>query len=1027
LIRNKSLGKGIKKKNNQKNKQKNSQTLTHISPMIFMPILNFLKRIFCTSFCAFLSIALLFGSVGLNGNLIVNAQDSASVVKVEDSLVGALGAKYLKLQDCALYMPGFNPVALAGERVFTDVFNKEIGPCVSQDPTTQKQIINYGCKVLPYNDTGENLSTRLAGLGQLAVNCERAVGTLDSSGKAGKSAIEAGECVEFRERVSGDVGGTLGGFLFGAGRNIKLLSSANKEKCKTLFTNLCGVMWDSGNFSSGQADLFCKEQLGITTKPSTVNITAGGGVVTDNCEVPTDEDIKTVTESAKSKKDKLCKIGTRVYLCDKIDADKKGANCVAVNAAAKVENTVTTTNPSAGNGAVGAVFGMIYKIVLMIVLVLLIVTEMIEMAILLIMTTLTGTLLNLSPNAPFLTTVAVPLSIIFANLANLVMGFLFILTGSQAMMGLIKTKEATDRCIQLSIYVVVSNFVYQMLAFVISFVDGFAQLVIKVFAGGDVYKLFYGLFSQFASISELRKDGSLIPDLGKTGQAVLNGFSQPEGVFTALVMKEAIIVIMFLVMMWIFKDTFVLVLTRSTILLLFLITSPILVLAYLVKDLLPGSVKNKVADLPDQIFTAISFNLTFVIAIVLCFTITQKAQESFKEVLKGTIAPATATTPTATAPASTFLDALGNVTGYAQQSDSFSRTAGSLANVIAGLAPVFMGLCILYFVNDFYKQNYFKAVQNAMSTVNKGISGGLQDFVQTKSLREGASKMFKSATNTVLNVGTGQRQGEVNLFKDGASAGLKSASITGKALYSVPDIPTKFFDGASKVSMGTKSLVNRAALLRPVNAQRKSELETDVESITANKERLAKESKTSKQQAVAYAQTQGYADKDGNVAEDMMPSDVRAKYDEFNNKSDNLDAQVTAAEAELRTAKDNLNRFTENLGGTIGQMVNGVTNLTQKASQLSDKTVGRAGRVIMTPAKMVGEAFDRPDKIIDNMTQNIKGGDKRSREDYLKEQLQLLEEQKAYHGSGEKDSSKLEALKIEQQIRGIQAELKNIK
>ena len=450
------------------------------------------------------------------------------------------------------------------------------------------------------------------------------------------------------------------------------------------------------------------------------------------------------------------------------------------------KSTLKTDDP------LGSVFSMLYKIVLMIVYILEIITQYLMMTVLLLLSTITATLMNLSPNAPYLVNVAVPLSGMFGNLANLVMGFLFIMTGSQAMMGLIKSEEAINRVVQLSIYAVVSNFVYLMLAFIVSVVDGFTQLIIKVFAGGNTYKLFYGLFSQFATISSVRKDGALFPNIGQAiGEGVGAAFSGAPGVFTNLVITEGIVIIMFMVMIWIFKDTFVLVLTRSTILLLFLITSPILALAYLAKDMMPSEIRNQVSSLPNQIFTAVSFNFTFIIAIVMCFRITQQAQEGFKAALGGgglSAGPATGTPAKTTA----FMDAFGGITGSADVGSQLESGTYGLMNTVAGIAPVFIGIAILYFVNDFYKKAYFPAVQAAASSVGKGISGGMKDFMQTKTAGERMALLGRGAYNAVTGVGTGQRSSDnFNLFKDGAGAAIKGGAVALSTTAGVARVATR--------------------------------------------------------------------------------------------------------------------------------------------------------------------------------------------------------------------------------------------
>jgi hypothetical protein len=712
-------------------------------------------------------------------------------------------------------------------------------------------------------------------------------------------------------------------------------------------------------------------------------------------------------------------------------------------------NTSGNVTTKLGNGdkagnPVGAVFGMLYKIVLMIILIIMIVVEMIQMLVLLLMTNITAILFNLSPNAPFLTVIAVPLSITFANLANLLMGFLFIFTGSQAMMGIIKVKQAIDRCIQLAIYVIVSNFVYQCLAFVISVVDGFAQLVIKVFAGGDIIKLFYGLFSQFASISDLRDSGSIFPSFEKSGAAIGGAFSQPEGLYTALVMKEAIIIIMFFVMLWIFKDTFVLVLTRSTILLLFLITSPLLALAYLVKDLLPGSLQKQVGDLPNQIFTAISFNLSFVIALVLCFRITQVSQESFKAALKtntllGGTAPATPGTPAA------FLDAIGgNITGSAQAANGFSQAASGLMVSVISIAPVFMGLCILYFINEFYNKEYFPKVKEAMSSVGKGVSGTMQDFMKAKNFREGLGNMASGVLGAGIGAATGQRGNETNLIKDGIGAGMKSTAIGLKVASKLPETvvkaPGRLVDGTGKVIGNGGELVGKGrsalAMKLPGNKARQASLSSAQATADGNLRDVTSNARIAKDQAVAYAKSQGFADDNGNVNETLMPRHVRAQYDAFVANQSTKEALIAPAQSAKTTAESDLVAFKnrtsggvsaglKSIGGGVSSVGQGLTNntVTGAVTAIQDNSV------VLPLAGALGDAkfMNSPQKNQSRIINAVSGDDGKDQKDNLKDLVKRKKDRLAKLERGELTASDLEIENLRDSIIDTEAAIKGIK
>ena len=712
---------------------------------------------------------------------------------------------------------------------------------------------------------------------------------------------------------------------------------------------------------------------------------------------------------------------------------------------AVVDAGKSTTDSSSG---IGAVFSIVYKIVMMIVLALLVIIEYVQMAVLLIMSTIISILLGLSPTTKFLNDIAVPLWNVFANLANLMMGFLFIFTGAQAMMGAIKSQEAISRLIQLSIYTIVSNFTYLVLAFVIGFADGFARILIAVFAGGDLLKLFWSLLAQFGGISEVRNTNSLFPATDKITSGISAGFSDAGvGVFTNLVLKESIIVIMLFVVIIIFKDTFILVVTRTTVLLLYLITSPLLALAYLVKDMMPSAIKSQLDPLISKLFVTISFNLTFIIAILLTFTITNQANEGIKKIL-----PATTDIAKSAKKVASMVD-FGGITANAQADGGVESAVNSLVNTTAALIPVFLGLAVLFLVNDFYKNNFFKEAHTFASGVMGAASKGLQNFRESESFGQGMAMMSKDIYKGGTALATGTLPGQANLLGDIGGAALSGVSKTAKEAVKLRSNVTSAANSARAgvANANVKLQGSEAVKLRnqaDKNYQNKMDSDPTVKAEDWTKRQdvdnktnaVARDKKVldrAKIDLTTYAQANGFMDSNGNVVSDQyLDSTAR----DMKNRLQSVQTTYDQSELERQTLEADYKTFKENNSGTTlrGERVVDVAERYETKSNINkDKleTLRNSNQIEEDKRKQVDKTFKEArvlkyvtdaSKISSDLNRAATGGDdfKSRKADAIKSvkaQMELYKEAKK-KGKNPDDSTSIEIklLELEAQLKNLQ-------
>jgi hypothetical protein len=558
-------------------------------------------------------------------------------------------------------------------------------------------------------------------------------------------------------------------------------------------------------------------------------------------------------------------------------------------------------NVASPKALAGALFGAFFKVVLIIVLCLLIIVEYVQMLILLIMTSIVSVLLNVSPTTSFLTNIGLPLWNIFVSVANLMMFFILVFIGASTMIGTMKSAQAIKHAIQVGSYAFVSNMTYLVLAFVIAFVDGFKNLIVAVFAGNNLYKLFIGLFAKFGSISDIRNPDALLPaPATSTFQKISDAAGQDFGVLTTFVLKESVIVIMFMIMIWIFKDTFILVLTRITVLFLLLITSPLLALAFLTKEIMPSAIKNKIDPLFNELFVTISFNLAFVISILLCFVITSKTQEQFAKAL-----------------AEGGINLSENSGSAAAGASGVEAGISGLLNTVTALIPVFMGIMILHFVNQFYKENFSKVIQEAGSSVMKAASNGLQNFRKAENFGQGMAMLGKDVFSGATKMATGERKGDnVNLAKDIGGAAASGVAKTGLAIATAGPSVRATADNLRKKAAGQNSKIfgNEAKKLKDVadknynkalasDPTKKAQADGYKTKIDANKSQIAANEADMNQINVdgdAYARKMGYVASNGELSSDAWKDqkmiDYKAASDAKEAENQTLQADSQAQE-----------------------------------------------------------------------------------------------------------------------------------
>jgi hypothetical protein len=211
----------------------------------------------------------------------------------------------------------------------------------------------------------------------------------------------------------------------------------------------------------------------------------------------------------------------------------------------------------------------------------------------------------------------------------------------------------------------------------------------------------------------------------------------------------------------IFKDTFVLVFARVTILLLLLITSPVWVVAFFLKDVFKSSpISAAISKLPSQLFGTIFYNFALVLGIIITVLVTGTAQEGFKDYRLDTG------------------NSAGTIAGNAQDAANFLNPNGA-SLIIAGVVPVFIGVSVLYFINQAFK-NLFPL----LNQVGTAIGNGATDFAKgiiSGDVKGGFTKTFKAATQ--LATGGGQLENVATLapklaVKGGVMlAGAPSAAV----------------------------------------------------------------------------------------------------------------------------------------------------------------------------------------------------------------------------------------------------------
>ena len=598
-------------------------------------------------------------------------------------------------------------------------------------------------------------------------------------------------------------------------------------------------------------------------------------------------------------------------------------------------NSQLEKNAKGGDNPLGGIFTILYKVVLVILLIVLILIEYLQLIVLTIMSYIISALLDLSPTAPILTKIGLPLWGIFANLANfLVVGFM-VYVGAATMVGLRKTDQAGKDIVTISVLALLLNTTYFFLNFVISVVDGFAKLLVAVFVGkGGLFGLFTGMFGLFSKVSVLRPAGQAIDvsnpisyaqniggSIGAIGTAVGKSFELDSAGLTFVFLGEALVVISFFIILWIFKDTFVLVFARVTILLLLLITSPVWVVAYFLKDIFKSSqISAAISKLPSQLFGTIVFNFAMVLGVIITVLITGSAQDGFRGYQ---------------------LDVGGNggATAGGTTADFLSPSGASL--VIAGVVPVFLGVSVLYFINQSFK-GLFPLLDKIGQQVGNGITEAAKGVI-SGDVKGGFVKSLKGAS--YLATGGGQIQNAATLApKLAVKGGVIGAGIGA----SVGDIATgnrfklrqkvanfeeqrlmpflkeggvgETVGGALGNKFGKDSVIQQIATKRAeyIAAEKKKKRENAIGQGTTEEERrwnagrgrgiVADNAKTT--EALENAKGQTSAEKGG------IEEESKEKYNSTTAGQDALKARVIAEEQRdlLKKLADNKQQETKDVG-----------------------------------------------------------------------------------------------------------------
>jgi hypothetical protein len=469
----------------------------------------------------------------------------------------------------------------------------------------------------------------------------------------------------------------------------------------------------------------------------------------------------------------------------KIECNNKLAITTEIKKLSEVPNlsTAISTNNLApakkqpDGDLLGGLFTLIYKIVAAIIMALLFLVRYLQMTVLLLFISVMTVLLNLSPNTGFLTTLAVPLWSIFAQIASLGAVGILIFLGSATMIGIegFEYTKTIERGAKVAIYVFVSNFTYFGLAFAISLLDGFTKLIVFVFGGGSVFKLFEALIASVSSISKVGPGTSLIPSFEGIGQSIGAVFGQTgsAGDVTTTLVKEIIVVVGLGLIIWVFGRIFFMLLTRVAILLLLLITSPIWVLGILVKDSLPSELQGQVTKAVSLVSGTVLFNFAFITTLVLVTIITQKINGGISEFQKTIVANFEPATNTGLA----FIDGVSanaQATSGVLSNDAFlGFGAGGFGDTISVCAVLGINLAIIYFAFDAIANLIDTNIQSVGKAVGGAVSKNLQNFRKAENWKQGIGMMGQDA----FKYGKMAITGDNGLIADAGGAAAKGVSM----------------------------------------------------------------------------------------------------------------------------------------------------------------------------------------------------------------------------------------------------------